>query len=293
MKNATYERVFETVIEEMEKGNAVWVRDWKGANGLPKNAITGSEYRGGNMLALMVRFGKTSGWLTYLQATKAGCTVRRGEKGASVYFMSQGFKKDANDKGHFFAKHYTVFNVSQLDGVTEGALQKIKDRLNEETGNNFSPINEIEKLMNETGVSVGSGSPSYSPMADSVSMPDISSFESREGYYATLFHEMIHWTGHSSRLNRIKSSKFGSEEYAFEELVAELGASFLCAHFGIGSVTRAGAYLRGWSKACRQHADLLPKAASLAQKAVDFILSSEEQAKEVSENNVEELALSS
>ena len=284
MKNATYEKVFETIVEEMEKGNAVWVRDWKGSNGLPKNAITGSSYRGGNSLALMVRFGKTSGWLTYLQATKAGCVVRRGEKGASVYFMSHSSGKDKDDKGHFFAKHYIVFNVGQLEEVTAGALKKLQDRLNEETGNNFSPIEEIEKLVNETKVDIGSGSPSYSQTADFVFMPDLNSFQSPERYYATLFHEMIHWTGHSSRLNRIASSKFGSEEYAFEELVAELGASFLSARFGIETVTQSGAYLRGWSKACRQHADLLPKAASLAQKAVDFLLAGEEQTKEVSES---------
>lgn len=290
MKNTTYEKVFETIVNEMEKGNATWVKDWNSSFGLPRNATTGSFYRGGNVLALMACGNETCGWLTFRQAMENGCCVRKGEKGASVFFMSKTSPKEGEAKeSHFFAKHYTVFNIDQLEEQKEGALQKLKDKVGEKSKNDFERLEDVEKLVNASGAQIIFGSPSYSFTTDTVRMPDLNSFNSREAYYATSFHELIHWTGNASRLNRPKNSKFGSEDYAFEELVAELGAAFLCARFEIGGVSQSGAYLKHWAKACRQHSDMLPKAASLAQKAVDFLLSKLEVAENTTEKESENL----
>jgi len=277
-----YTEVFENIIREMEQGNAPWVRPWSGG---PYNAATGRRYSGGNVLALIFAGVKyqSSGWLTWNQAIEAGCVVRKGEKSTSVFFMSKAVKKatqgngptgaDEDPASYFFARGFRVFNVDQLDELEPGALEALKARHTPETVQGFEAIEEAEELVERSGADIthGGGVACYVPALDAIRMPEPETFTSRESYYATLFHELTHWTGGEKRLKRITPARFGTADYAFEELVAELGSAFLAGRFGFEQVSQSAAYLRNWAKACRAHPEMLAKAASLAQKAADYL----------------------
>ena len=277
-----YAEVFENIIREMEQGNAPWVRPWSGG---PYNAATGRRYSGGNVLALIFAGVKyqSSGWLTWNQAIEAGCVVRKGEKSTSVFFMSKAVKKatqgngptgaDEDPASYFFARGFRVFNVDQLDELEPGALEALKARHTPETVQGFEAIEEAEELVERSGADIthGGAAACYIPALDAIRMPEPETFTSRESYYATLFHELTHWTGGEKRLKRITPARFGTADYAFEELVAELGSAFLAGRFGFEQVSQSAAYLRNWAKACRAHPEMLAKAASLAQKAADYL----------------------
>ena len=277
-----YTEVFENIIREMEQGNAPWVKPWVGG---PYNAATGRRYSGGNVLALIFAGVKyqSSGWLTWNQAIEAGCVVRKGEKSTSVFFMSKAVKKatqgngptgaDEDPASYFFARGFRVFNVDQLDELEPGALEALKARHTPETVQGFEAIEEAEELVTRSGADIthGGAAACYIPALDAIRMPEPETFTSRESYYATLFHELTHWTGGEKRLKRITPARFGTADYAFEELVAELGSAFLAGRFGFEQVSQSAAYLRNWAKACRAHPEMLAKAASLAQKAADYL----------------------
>jgi antirestriction protein ArdC len=277
-----YTEVFENIIREMEQGNAPWVRPWSGG---PYNAATGRRYSGGNVIALLFAGAKYSsqGWLTWNQAIEAGCVVRKGEKSTSVFFMSKAVKKATQGDGptegdneasaYFFARGFRVFNLEQLDELEPGALDRLKARHTPATLEGFEAIEEAEELVERSGADIthGGAAACYVPALDVIRMPDPETFTSRESYYATLFHELAHWTGADSRLKRITPARFGTADYAFEELVAELASAFLSGRFGFAQVSQSAAYLKAWAKACRQHPEMLAKAASLAQKAADYL----------------------
>ena len=167
-----------------------------------------------------------------------------------------------------------MFNVEQLDGLDEGAVEALKARHGTApTLTSFDRIEACEELVtkSEAVIQHGGHRACYSPVRDVVQMPEAETFVGREAYYGTLFHELTHWTGHESRLKRITPAKFGTPAYAFEELVAELGAAFVSSRFGIETVSQSAAYLQNWAKACREHPDLLARAASLAGKAADYL----------------------
>ena len=291
-----YADVFEQIIREMEEGKTPWVRPWIG--GGPYNAATGRRYSGGNVIALIVAGAQysTQGWLTWNQAIEAGCVVRKGERSTSVFFMSKAVKKTSTDTveedgkpgSYFFARGFRVFNLDQLDELEPGALASLKARHTPETLHGFEAIEEAEELVERSGADVthGASVACYIPSADLIRMPDPETFTSREGYYATLFHELAHWTGGDKRLKRITPARFGTPDYAFEELVAELASAFLAGRFGFAQVSQSAAYLKGWAKACRQHPEMLAKAASLAQKAADY-LTGEQSAPVTSDVTVE------
>lgn len=283
MSNAdTYAKVFESVLAEMEQGRAPWVRPWSGGSSQgPHNALTGRPYSGGNVLALWcqsaLRGYAVDGWVTFKQALNAKCVVRKGEKGTAVYYMSVANGKETDGEPaerFFFAKGFTVFNVAQLDDLEAGAVATL-------TALHTAPVvrAEYERLetadatVTATGASVSHGGARafYFPASDSITMPERDTFSDASGYYGTLFHELTHWTGAQKRLNRTQSGRFCGPEYAFEELVAELGAAFLSASHGLDTVTQSAAYMRAWAKGCRANPAMLASAASLAQKAAHLI----------------------
>jgi len=276
---AVYAEVFEQVIREMEQGNAPWVKPWSGLG--PHNALTGRPYSGGNVIALLFAgmAYRSHGWVTFKQALEAKCVVRKGEKSTPVFFMSKATKKASSDdedgepSSYFFARMFRVFNVEQLDEMEPGALAALKGRHTEPTRTAFEALQDADEMVRETGADIthGSAGACYIPSLDVIRMPDADTFRDRESYYSTLFHELTHWTGADKRLKRLTPARFGSADYAFEELVAELGASFLSGRFGFEQVSQSAAYLRHWAKACRQHPDMLARAASLAQRAADYI----------------------
>lgn len=291
-KNAEiYAKVFESVIAEMEQGRAPWVKPWRDLGGrgdaMPYNAVTGRRYSGGNIVALWFAgmAYDSNGWVTFKQALSADCVVRKGEKGTAVFFMSVLDKKakageeEAPGKPSrmFFAKAFTVFNVEQLDELKPGALDTLRNKHRQPAGPVV--VSEVvrnaaaDAMIDSTGARIthGGSSACFVPSLDVIRMPIAGSFDSADSYYGTLFHELVHWTGHEARLNRIVPAAFGSPDYAFEELVAELGAAFCSATFGYNGITQSAAYLRHWAAKCRETPDLLVKAASLASKALEFL----------------------
>lgn len=172
--------------------------------------------------------------------------------------------------------YYSVFNVEQVENLPEGVMPGV-----EEDQANCSPIEEAERLVaempNRPEVRDGAPRASYSPVLDSVSMPHRNLFRSPEDYYSTLYHELTHSTGHGTRLARkgvVEASNFGSDPYSREELVAEMGAAFLCGHCGIEQRTldNSAAYIQHWLSRLRDDRRLVVSAAAQAQKACDFIL---------------------
>ena len=274
-----YQRVTNQIIEAIEQGADSWEMPWHRHPTTPKNALTGKAYRGVNVLnlwataaALQYRSGI---WATYPQWTELGAQVRKGEKSASVVFWKfpnreaetdEGEGQEAGSRRGPFARGYHVFNADQVEGYTlpEAPALPEADR-NESADAFFGSLN--------ADIRHGGGRAYYSKPDDYIQLPPFSAFKESAAYYATLAHESIHWTGATQRLNRDLTGRFGNEAYAAEELVAELGAAFLCANLGISSEPRPdhAAYVTNWLTVLRKDSKAIFTAASKAQAAADWL----------------------
>ena len=221
-------------------------------------------------------------WLTYRQAKELNGHVRKGEHGTPVVFWKvititrepgDGAEDAAEIQGRHspFLRYYTVFNVEQCEGITAPATERPA----------FNPITEAERIAasmpNPPALKHGGPLAFYRPATDVVQMPTREAFDNPEGYYSTLFHELTHSTGHKKRLDRATLTDlqpFGSTNYSKEELVAELGAPFLCAQGGIenATVNRSASYIAGWLQALQDDRRMVIVAAAQAQKAADYIV---------------------
>lgn len=271
MSKKVYEIVTDKIMAEMTKGKIPWKRPWKSA--LPMNLKTKRQYNGVNLFLLSLNSYKSNYWLTYDQANSLGGHVKTGEKAHIVVFWKFLKTTDKNnpelEKTIPLLRYYNVFNVEQCEGIT----------LPEETNNPNNPIEECEKIVKEyEGCPSITNNPErafYRPATDEISVPPIEKFQDSESYYSTLFHEMVHSTGHSSRLNRDMGGHFGTLDYSFEELIAEMGASFLCGMAGISNdsnIENSAAYLQSWMQKFQKDPSMLIKAAGKASKATDWIL---------------------
>lgn len=296
-----YEKVTAQILAALEAGTVPWTQPWVG--GSQRNALSLRPYSGINVwvtsLVASLRGYTTSGWVTFRQALDLGCVVRKGEKGTTVMFMSRVEKrKSVADKkrspeekpeSYFMARAFTVFNLDQLADLEgkEGSLERAKKRV--DIRFEHDPVAACEEMVTKSGATIQHGAfdACYVPSLDEIRMPVRSSFPSAPRYYATLFHEMGHWTGHESRLKRDLRNRFGSEAYATEELVAELTAAFLSHRFGFEVVSQSAAYLASWIRAIKTNPSVLVSAASMASKAADFLapdpFSVEEEKDEVTE----------
>jgi len=223
---------------------------------------------------------KSQYWLTYKQALDHGGVVRKGETGLPVVYWLKGTKKkkDNDEKGFMIPMYSTVFNLEQIEGmetVKSLAAKRRQDRID------FKPIEACEQIVagfkNRPEIRHKEQRGYYSAGPDYVNMPARNSFKTETSYYAVLFHELTHSTGHASRLERDSMKKhnpFGSHEYSKEELVAEMGAAFLCAKAGIDAseIEQSAAYIKSWLKVLKDDPKFVLNAASLAQKAADHIL---------------------
>jgi len=272
-----YESVTTRIIEALEKGVNPWKKPWNCLQyGVLRNADTNRPYRGLNTLLLnmatMAGGYSDPRWLTYKNAEKLGGTVKKGEKGTQIIFWNflsvdkNNTDPDAKDKKIPFARAYTVFNVEQCEGIKVAPLEAQAQVSGEQ--------NELaERLIENVGILSQGTRAFYSPLKDSVTLPKPDLFESLDLYYSTFYHEAVHRTGHPSRLDRDFTGRFGDASYAFEELVAEIGASFLCGCTGIPlEDMRHPEYIASWLKVLKNDNKAVFTAAGKAQNAVDFIL---------------------
>lgn len=270
-----YQEVTNKIIEQLEAGNIPWIKPWtnSGHGGMPYNAITGKEYRGINSMILFAP-GAGEGWMTYKQAQQIGAQVRKGEKGSMIVFFKPWTIQDKNAPANSEAKEktipvlksYTVFHTSQIDNLPEQYQPKEAAPVSEKVR-----IEAAEKFLSQAKVSHGGDRAYYRPSTDSIQLPNQDQFKSVDDYYGVALHELTHWTGHSSRCAREYGKRFGDTAYAREELVAEMGAAFLCAKAGIAGQLQHAGYLQSWLDVLKADKRAILVAAGAAQKAADFI----------------------
>ncbi|MFK4057935.1 ArdC family protein [Brevundimonas sp. NPDC046655] len=267
------------ILADLEAGVRPWSRPWttQGAVSRPLRH-DGEPYHGVNVLTLWVRaarcgYGRPV-WMTFRQALALGGAVRKGEKGVPVVYAAPAAGDDRDDQPEArrsgrFLKRYIVFNLDQIEGL--GDRYPPPDRPNA-----ADRIHHAERYFAASGADIREGGDTacYRPDADAVHMPAFEAFRDREAYYAVLAHELVHWTGHSSRLDRdLKLGRFGDEAYAREELVAELGAAFVCADLGLTLEPRPdhAAYIASWLRVLRNDTRFIVAAAAHAERAARFL----------------------
>jgi antirestriction protein ArdC len=275
MKNQTYERITDRITALLEQGTVPWHKPWKARTGLPRNFVSQKPYRGINVFLLIAMSYESPLWLTFRQVSQLGGSVRKGEKACPIVFWKQTTvedKESGEPKKKRLLRFYHVFNVTQCDGL------KIASAPLETPANGISKPEDIVANMPQPPlVKHGMTHAYYSPREDCVGLPARERFERTEDYYSTVFHELVHSTGHEKRLKRstlTESAGFGSNPYCKEELIAEMGAAFLCGQAEIGerTIDNSAAYLKGWLEELRRDKMLLVHAAAQAQRAADFIL---------------------
>lgn len=269
-----YAQVTDAIVAELEKGAAPWVKPWKADSSADRNHVSGKAYKGINRLLLgmsSMAQGLTSPvWATYKQWQDAGVQVAKGAKGTHIVFFKpvagkQNAETGETDGGYCVIKGYCVFNASQTDYAVPVSESPVAP---------FNPIPGCEDTIVKTGaiISHGGDAAFYAPGPDRIQLPNKAAFESVASYYATAFHELAHWTGAPARLDRnLSAGRFGNPAYAFEELVAEIGAAYLGADHGVQGELRHAGYIGNWLKACREDKKAIFRAAALAQKAADYI----------------------
>lgn len=275
-----YQRITDQIVAAIEAGAGTWKMPWH-TDGTditqPINATSGKAYRGINVIALWATAqacGYTGArWATYKQWQELGAQVRKGEKSAPVVFWKI-FDKDEeqteepgeNDGRRFMARGYSVFNAAQVEGYEPPPAVILPPAVR---------IGRAEDFFASLGADIrhGGNRAYFQPSTDHIQMPPFEAFRDAVSYYATLSHESTHWTGVKSRLDRYLTGRFGSESYAAEELVAELGAAFLCGCLGLANEPRPdhAAYVASWLKVLRSDNRAIFTAAAKAQQAADHL----------------------
>lgn len=277
-----HSRITRQILDQLEVGVRPWTQPWAGG-ALASRPLRhdGTPYRGINVLLLWAeaaaRGYQASSWMTFRQALALGGRVRKGERGATVVYAhvppQESSTSDAEEVAptRAFLKAYTVFNIEQIEGLGAAFSTPAEVLLNP-----GERIAAVEAFVRATGAQVGHGGGMayYAPGPDRVQMPPFESFRDPEAYYATLAHELTHWTAHPSRLDRsFGARRHGDVGYACEELVAELGAAFLCADLGLSLEPREdhAAYIAHWIQVLKDDRRFIFSAAAHAQKAVDLL----------------------
>lgn len=275
-----YQTITDRIIELLEQGVIPWRKPWSSA-GPPMNAITKHPYSGINLWLLMGLDYESNLFLTFDQAKRLGGMVNKGEKGHLITFWmlwDRGKKEGEETEDKIpFLRYYRVFNIDQCSGIPVSVRESHYER-------QLYPVATCEGIVqsmpNAPQIRFDKAKPYYHPKDDYINMPPMLRFNDSESYYSTLFHEMIHSTGHESRLKRkslTEMAEFGSPTYSFEELVAELGSCYLCSHAGIDQheLKNSAAYIKGWLTQLKCNYAYIVLASSQAQKAVDYILKHE------------------
>lgn len=288
------QEVTNRIIEVLERGtqdlNQILVRG--SAGGMPRNGATGAEYRGSNILCLwiaqMCKGYSSNVWLTYKQAQAMGAQVRKGEEATlCAYFdkkqinveAAEGQPEEGDEGKRFYAycKPFYLFNVEQIDNLPEHLNPS--DKVNA----SIAPIEDIEAFISKTGAqfSVDGFKMCYSPTNDVISLPAIEHFTSVENYYNVKLHELSHWTGHESRLNRTYGKRFGDRAYACEELTAEICGAVLAGRFGIFDATleNHASYIESWIECLKADKNAVFTMSKAAFEAYDFLVGLQAEAR--------------
>lgn len=281
-----YHEVTKQIVAAIERGDlGAWRMPWHSMGeslSSPLNAITKKPYRGVNVLALWAAaqaggYSKAE-WATYRQWQSLGARVRKGERSTLVVFWKfteaevaddaeeQALSADKSPRQVILVRGYSVFNVAQVDNAPADS---------EPVGKEPDRIENAERFFSGVGAEVrhGGNRAYYSPLLDYIQIPPYAAFTEPVSYYSTLAHEHIHWTAPISRCDRELVGRFGDNAYAAEELIAELGAAFLCAHLGLGNAPRQdhAQYLHSWLAVLKADSRAVFTAASKAQQACDFL----------------------
>jgi antirestriction protein ArdC len=277
MARDLYQEVTDRIIEQLEKGVAPWVRPWRSnakGGGMPYNAVSGKSYRGINVALLFTPQYVEQGWMTYKQAADVGANVRKGEKGSMIVFYKPFVVRDRNapndgqqhDKTIPLLRAFHVFNTAQIENRPAKYLPEPDTRPDVERHAS------AESLLSRATVRHGGDRAFYVPSSDFIQMPHAADFRTVAEYYGTALHELTHWTGHTSRMAREYGKRFGDQAYAREELVAEMGAAYLCANVGIAGSLQHPEYLASWLSVLKSDKRAILIAASAAQRAADFVI---------------------
>ena len=284
MNNDAYQVITDRIVAQLERGVVPWQKPWRGGEQMPRNLISGRDYRGVNVFLLHAMSYESPYWLTYKQASELGGHVKQGERACPVVFWKRlqvaDMTEPTGNKAIPFLRYYSEFNVAQSEDIPADKIpvQSVTKREHCPIAAAESIVAAMPKLPE---IKHGGGRACYSPSLDCVTMPVPERFQSGQDYYSVLFHELTHSTGHASRLNRKgisgeegEWSAFGSTPYAKEELVAEMGAAFLSGQAGIVERTldNSAAYVQAWLARLKEDRRLIVQAAAAAQKAADFIL---------------------
>ena len=286
-RNDPYQLVTDSILAHLERGTVPWRCPWNRTTGRPRNFHTGREYQGVNVLLLGLLQFPSPWWMTFRQAQERGGCVRKGEHGALVMKWGRHQKAVKNGDGTedkktaFFLKSYRVFNAAQIDGIEFPSAESGPQL---DASQRITRAEQIVAQMPQSP-SIREGhttQASYRRSSDRIEMPAFARFNTPEDFHITLFHELIHATGHESRLARkgvTDSDGFGGKQYSQEELVAEMGAAFLGMEAGIvrDQHEQSAAYLKGWLDVLREteHRRWIVQAANQAGRAADFILGRE------------------
>ncbi len=279
-----YDEVTSRIVSELEAGRIPWVQPWASTGGatplgLPVNAATGRTYSGVNILLLWDaacrQCRSSQRWLTFKQALGLGGAVRKGEKGTMVVFADAFTPKaereradtDGDDARQVrFLKRWTVFHAEQCEGLPPVEAQPLPGRV--------KLLEHVEEVILATGaeIRIGGDMAFYAPGPDFIQVPPQEAYYQPVDWYRTKLHELGHWTGHASRLERDFSGRFGNEAYAREELVAELCSAFLCAELNVQPTVRHADYIGAWLEVMKGDSRAIFQAASAASKAAAYIL---------------------
>lgn len=281
--------ITDKVIEGLQNNPGKWIKSWSSSS-RPRNLFTGNEYNGCNWMWLsMVRGGKNVGdsnkWLTYNQAkqmTGLEQPIKRGSEGQPIilfkpFKVSKVENNEVKEKMVPMMRVFQVFNRDVVEGLPKEVIPDEEE----------NKLEEVEGVVRNHKIDVKNGydNACFIPSQDVIHMPKISDFRSTEDYYATLLHEMTHWTGHKSRLDRDMSTNFGGSSYAFEELVAELGSAMLCNNFNIEGKLQHTEYIASWLKALNDDEKAILKASAKAQKAFDYLIGDNNESRKFGNNS--------
>ncbi len=290
--NTIYGRIFEQVETLLKQGVIPWQQPWDPKVGAPRNGISGRFYRGLNVFLLHLAGYESPYWFTPRQVNALDAHIRKGERISWIHFWKPWQPKveavDSEEeqettrkrKRRLIVRAYRVVNLEQCEGP---GIEKFREKHQSSEGENFEPLRACEEIVENMpeppAIRYGGSEACYASVADQVQMPPRNSFVSAVEHYATLFHELVHSTGHPKRLDRAtvyEAAPFGSPTYSREELVAEMGAAFLCATAGISDPTLRNSvgYIEHWLNFLREDPKALVVAGAQAQKAADYITGS-------------------